>query len=301
MAGIFRVVKYGAQYFWRHAWLSFATIIIMVLALLMYQGLMIFDYVTSEALTSLQSKIDIAVYFKINAEEEDMLKIQEAVEALPEVAETEYISRDEALARFKERHVDDVTLTQALEELQTNPLLASVNIQAHDPEQYPTIASYLENPEFEPFIERVTFTQNRLAIERLTRIIDTADRFGFGIAIFISIAAALVIFNTIRLAIYSSREEISIMRLVGGSNYFIKGPYLVNGVFYGLAGALMALLISAPVVNFMAPYFDRFIEGLSLEQYFYNNLFSFFLILIAFGVGLGLVSSWIAIRRYLTT
>jgi cell division transport system permease protein len=299
MLEITRVLKYGVQYFWRHAWLSVATIVVMVLALVMFLGLIMFDVVTDQAVASLQEKIDIAVYFKTNTAEEDINQIEEALSSLPEVKELEYVSRDDALNRFRARHSDDETLTQAIDELQTNPLLASINIQANTPTEYPVIAAYLENLEFEPFIERITFAQNQLAIERLNSIIDTMNRVGFMITLFIALAATLVAFNTIRLAIYSNRNEIEIMRLVGGSNSFIKGPYLVSGMLYGFFGAFFALLLSAPAINFLSPYFHVFIPETNMAAYFYSNMFSLFSILLIIGLVLGLISSWIAIRRYL--
>jgi cell division transport system permease protein len=299
MTGIVRVLRYGVQYFWRHAWLSVATIVVMVLALVMFLGLIMFGVITDQAVASLQEKIDIAVYFKTNTAEEDILQIEKSLEALPEVKELEYISRDETLSRFRQRHADDETLTQAIDELQENPLLASINIQANSPTEYPVIASYLENAEFDPFIERVTFAQNQLAIERLNKIIDTMNSAGFVITLFIALAASLVAFNTIRLAIYSNRNEIEIMRLVGGSNSFIKGPYLVSGMLYGFFGAVIATLLAAPAVGFVSPYFHIFIPETNLEGYFYSNLFNLFSVLLIIGLVLGLTSSWIAIRRYL--
>ncbi|MDP3880858.1 MAG: permease-like cell division protein FtsX [bacterium] len=299
MTGIVRVLRYGVQYFWRHAWLSVATIVVMVLALVMFLGLIMFGVITDQAVASLQEKIDIAVYFKTNTAEEDIFQIEQSLSALPEVKELEYISRDEALERFRERHADDATLTQAIDELQENPLLASINIQANSPTEYPVIAAYLENPEFNPFIERVTFAQNQLAIERLNKIIDTMNSAGFVITLFIALAASLVAFNTIRLAIYSNRNEIEIMRLVGGSNSFIKGPYLVSGMLYGFFGAVLATLLAAPAVGFVSPYFRIFIPETNIEGYFYSNLFNLFSVLLIIGLVLGLTSSWIAIRRYL--
>lgn len=259
---------------------------------------MIFGFVTDYAVTTIEDKIDISVYFKVNAEEEDILKIETALKTLPEIRGTEYISREAALAEVQASHTDDA-VSQALELIQGNPFRALINIQAEDPNQYPDIAAYLSNQEFEPIIDEVDFTRNREAIEKLNRLIETANGFGLGIAIFITLAAALVIYNTIRLAIYSSREEIMVMRLVGASNSFIKGPYLVNGIFYGLTGTIVTLLITAPIINFMSPHLDKFLPGLALESYFYSNFFSLFFALVLFGVGLGLVSSWTSMQRYL--
>ncbi len=294
-----RILKYGFQSFWRNASLSVATIVVMVLALLLFQGLLLFQVVTTTAVTSLRDKIDIAVYFKVTASEDDILKVEKALEKMNEVKSVDYISRDKALATFQENHKNDPTISQALTELATNPLRASLNIKANDPKDYPVIASYLQNVGFQDLVEKVTYSQNRAAIDRLNNIIDTINKVGLSLAFFIALTACLVTFNTIRLAIYSNREEIGIMRLVGGSNTFIKGPYLVDGILYGVSAAIIALIIAAPSVNFAAPYFSAVIPEINLEAYFYANLFKLFGYLVLAGAGLGIVSSWVAIRRYL--
>lgn len=296
---LLRVIKYGAQSFWRYGSLSAATIVVMVMALLLMQGLILFDVITNTAANSLRDKIDIAVYFKLESSEDAILQIQQALEGLGEVKSADYVSRDRALEIFKENHKDDPTITQALAELEDNPLRASLNIKANDPRDYPAIAAYLENDAFAPVIEKVTFTQNRTVIDRLNKIIDTLNRVGLTLTIFIAFTACLVAFNTIRLAIYSNREEIGIMRLVGASNLFIKGPYIVNGIIYGAVGALIAIILGAPIVNFITPYFSAVIPEMNLASYFYQNLGSLFMYLAGIGILLGVVSSWVAMRRYL--
>src|SRR3989344_5181708 len=226
----FRVLKYGLQNFWRNGWLSTATVAVMVIALLMFLGLRIFDAIMVQALASVRDKIDISVYFKTNTPEDEILKIQRSLQSLPEVKQVEYISRDKALDLFKEKHQDDPTVSQALTEIGENPLSASLNIKADDPEQYGVIASYLEADAFKPYFEKPPVSaQNQVVIERLVRIVNAVETSGFALTALLALVAGLVTFNTIRLAIYSNREEIGIMRLVGASNALIRGPYLVDG------------------------------------------------------------------------
>jgi len=296
---LFRIIKYGFLGFWRNGWLSTATLSIIVLALLVFEGLIISNVLTKTALTSLQEKIDISVYFKINTPEDDILKIKKSLESLAEVKGVEYISRDRALEIFKERHKDEPTITQSLEELKENPLLASLNIKAHDPKEYVTIADYLEKADFKVWFEKVTYAQNAIVIERLGRIIDTAKKGGLILIIFLALIAVLITFNTIRLAIYSSREEISIMRLVGASNSFIRGPYVVEGIIYGLVAGILSVIIAAPIVYFVSPYVKIFISEMDLWTYFTSYLIGILGYQLLFGIGLGVISSVIAIRKYL--
>jgi len=296
---LFRIIKYGFLGFWRNGWLSTATLSIIVLALLVFEGLIISNVLTKTALTSLQEKIDISVYFKSNTSEDDILKIKKSLESLAEVKGVEYISRDRALEIFKERHKDDPTITQSLEELKENPLLASLNIKAHNPKEYVTIADHLEKADFKVWFEKVTYAQNAIVIERLGRIIDTAEKGGLILIIFLALIAVLITFNTIRLAIYSSREEIGIMRLVGASNSFIRGPYVVEGIIYGLVAGILSVIIAAPIVYFVSPYVKIFISEMNLWTYFTSHLIGILEYQLLFGIGLGVISSVIAIRKYL--
>jgi cell division transport system permease protein len=239
------------------------------------------------------------VYFRRSTAEDDMLKMKKAVEQLPTIKSVEYISSADALTDFKEKHKNDPTISQALAELAQNPLLASLNVKAKDSNDYPAIAQYLENQGFTPIVEKVTYSQNKNAIDRLNKLIDTLNRMGLAITIFIAFAASLVAFNTIRLAIYSNRDEIAIMRMVGASNTFIKGPYIVDGILYGFFGILLTVLLTAPLMNIAAPVVARLIPEMDLQAYFYANLPNLFGYLLVFGAALGVLSSWVAIRRYL--
>lgn len=297
---LFRIVKYGFQNFWRNGWLSTATVAVMIIALLVFLGIRIFGNVMEGTLALVRDKIDISVYFKTNAPEDEILKIQRSLESLAEVKQVEYVSRDKALDIFREKHKDDPTVLQAIDEIGENPLAASLNIKARDPEKYAAIASYLEADAFNPHIEKVSYAQNQVVIERLVAIINTAETGGLAITAFLALVAGLVTFNTIRLAIYSNREEIEIMRLVGASNSFIRGPYIVEGAVQGGVAALASMLIAAPLVSLASPYLQVLTES-DLAAYFKGDFFALFGYQLLFGVGLGIASSFIAIRRYLKT
>jgi len=296
---LLRIVKYGLQSFKRNAWLSTATIAIMVLALIVFAGLIVFNVLTHRIIASVQDKIDISVYFKTDAPEDEVLRIRSTLQTLPEVKTVEYVSKDKALELFKERHAEDQTISQALEQLEDNPLLASLNIKARDPEEYSVIAAYLNNDSIQPFVERVTYNQNATVIERLNKILKTARGTGLALTIFMSLVAVLITFNTIRLAIYASRENVNIMRLVGGSNFFVRGPFLIEGILYGIISAVVSLLLISPVVYLISPYSSVLIPELNLWSYYLSGLGGLFLYQLLFGIGLGLISSFIAVGRYL--
>lgn len=279
--------------------MSAATVAIMVLALLVFHGLVLFDVIADQAVASIQDKIDISVYFYTNTPEDEILNVKQSLESLSEVKSTEYISRDKALEIFKERHADDPIISQGINELDVNPLEASLNIKAQRPDQYASIASYLESPNLKKNIDSVSYAKNQVVIDRLTAIIDNVSRGGLALTVFLAIIAGLVVFNTIRIAIHSNREEISVMRLVGASNALVRGPSMVEGMLAGFLGALASMIVAAPMVYFVSPRLEAFIPGLNLFQYFYSHIPQLLLYQFLFGIGIGASSSFVAVRRYL--
>lgn len=296
---LFRVFKYGFQNFYRNGWLSIATIAVMCLALSVFLGLIIFGVVAKSALVSIQDKIDISVYFKGDTAEDDILKVKRSLEGLTEIKGVEYISRSKALETFTAQHQNEETIAQALRELDDNPLSASLNIKANNIKDYGAIASYLKNDAFTSLIEKVSYAQNQVVIDRLASIIVLSNQAGMGLAVFLSLVAGLIIFNTIRLAIYSNREEIGIMRFVGASNNFIRGPYLVVGVIYGVLAAMLTVILAFPVVSFASPYLHVLIPAADLKEYYLSHFGGLLGYQLLFGVALGVCSSFVSIRRYL--
>ena len=143
-------------------------------------------------------------------------------------------------------------------------------------------------------------TDKRDVIDRLSRIIEVVRKFGFVLTLVFSIVTVIVMFNTIRLTIYNRREEIEIMRLVGASNSFIRGPFIIEGMMYGLAGSLMTAALLYPVMFFLTPRISGFLEyDISQLHYFGLNFWALFGSQVVFGIALGIVSSLIVIRRYL--
>jgi cell division transport system permease protein len=268
---------------------------------MVFEGLIIFNQISNQALNTIQDKIDISVYFKTTASEDDILNIQSQLQNLSEVASVQYISQAQALTIFESEHQGDQTITQAIQQLGSNPLEASLNIKAKNPSNYSDIASYLENPSLGSLVDSVSYQQNQVVIDRLAKIVTIGREAGLGLTILFAALAILVAFNTILLAIYSNREEIEIMRLVGASNWFIRGPFIIEGMIYGTIAALMSIAIGAPLVYFTSPYIAVFIPGMNLMGYFTSNIFKIFGYEWLFGIAIGVFSGMIAIRRYLKT
>ncbi|OGZ33067.1 MAG: hypothetical protein A2V69_03960 [Candidatus Portnoybacteria bacterium RBG_13_40_8] len=294
-----RIIKWGLTNFWRNGWLSTATVSIMTLTLLVITVLLMLNVVANVVLANLQNKIDISVYFKLETHEEEILQVKSQLERLEEVKDVSYVSQNEALIRFKEKHQDNPVLLQSLEELEFNPLEASLNIKARQANQYASINQFLESVYYKDLIDKVNYMQNKDIIEKLNKIVVDVKTGGLGLSALLALIVFLVTFNSIRLAIYSSREEINVMKLVGASKWFIRGPFFVEGVLYGLVATIVTILILYPLFYFLSPKISGFLPIGDVFSYFKVNLLSFFLLLLGIGVILGGFSTMIAVRKYL--
>lgn len=275
-----------------------ATILVMVLVLFVLGNLIFVGAFAGTVLNALEEKIDISIYFFPDASEESILAVKSDLDALPDVARVEYISRERALEEFREKHKANALIVEALEELGDNPLVASLNIKARDPSEYASISQFLLDKNY-PIVDKINYFENQLVIDRLGAIVNTIRGTGAFLVIFLGFVAILVAFNTVRLAIYTMRDEISIMRLVGASRWFIRGPFLVSGVLYGAVAAVLTTLFFFPVAWFLSPKLGFLVSDFNLFSYFLANFWEFFGIMLGAGVALGAVSSFIAIRRYL--
>ena len=291
----------------RSAWLSFsrdggliiANIFIIVLTISVITSLFLFKDVSQFIISGIQEKVDISVYFKYEVAEEDILTAKEEISEIIEVKEVEYVSKNEALEIFTERHKDDPVLMESLVEVGVNPFLASLNIKAFEASQYQSIANFLEGAGFENIVEKVDYHERRPVIERIFALTSNLNKFGIGFSIILVIIAVLVAFNTIRLAIYNSREEIKIQRLVGASNWFIRGPFLAQGAIAGFFAALICLLLFVILTWALSSGIEVLFPGLNIFSLFVANFWLIFFLQLVTGIGLGVVSSLIAVRRYL--
>lgn len=300
-----RIARYGVVGFFRNGFVSLSAILIMTITLFVIGALMVGNAALSATLEQLTEKVDVNVYFYTEAPEEDILALKTRLEELPEVAGVVYVTRDEALERFRERHKDDQLTIQALDELEENPLGASLAVRAKETSQYESIAKFLEaSPAVSGegaarIVDTVNFSQNRVAIERLSEIIASSKRLGSMVAIFLAVASILIALNTIRLAIYTSRDEIAVMRLVGASPWYVRGPFVVAGILYGLTSAIIVLLVMYPLALWLAEPSAQFFGNFNTLTYVTEYMLLFVGTIIGAGVLLGAVSSYLAVRRYL--
>ncbi|MBP9682374.1 MAG: permease-like cell division protein FtsX [Bacteriovorax sp.] len=298
-----RIIRAGVVGFVRNGVISLASLLTVTITLSVLTSIVISRAALFNSLEQIKDKVDITVYFISGTPEEEITSLKTEIEKLPEVELVGYISAEEALDSFKLRHEDDYLTLQALEELDENPLGASINIKAKETSQYESISTYLESDKVlttngTSIIEKINYYQNKQVIERLNSIIDGAEKLGVILTLILVLISVAITYNTIRLAIYISREEIGIMRLVGADNLYIRGPFVVQGIMYGVISSVVTILIFVPITLWLGAKMSYFL-GTDLFNYYTSNLFWIFLVNFFFGIILGILSSTLAVRKYL--
>lgn len=297
-----RVTRSGVVNFWRNSSVTFTAVLIMTLTLLVVGSLALIHALQVSTLESIKSKVDITVYFVTSAEDQEMNALVKQVENLPEVASVHFSSSEEELQEFKARHADDDLTLQALEQVGGNPLGAALEIKARDPANYDSIANFLDNQKKNTLgspIDKINYSRNKEAISALSGIISASGKLGAAVIIFFALIAFLISFNTIRLTIYMAREEISVKRLVGASTRYIKGPFVVEGLMYGAVGTLFAVIMLLPITYWAGSYTVKLGTGLDIWAYYLGHLYIIAPMLLASGLVIGALSSYLAVKKYL--
>lgn len=299
MINFFRVFKKGAINFQRNGWLSAATISIMTATLFVSGALFIVNDLAKVVEQDLHDSIDVSAYFKEDAPEDRILEARKLILQNQNVKTVDYISKDEAYEIFKEDHKSDETILASLQEISENPLFATLNIKAQSMEDYPEIVSSIENSEYNQYIREINYEKNKKSITRFSSIISFIRKSGLFTAAILAVIVVLVTFNTIRLTIYIHRQEIEIMKLVGGASWFIRGPFIVEGVLYGVFAAILSMLALYIGISAISGKITVFLPSSDLINFYTSNICVLFFYELIFGIALGSISSFIAIRKYL--
>jgi len=302
-----RILKWGFINFFRNGAVSLATVLVMSLSIFMIGLVLVGGSFISVVISNLEEKVDISADFRQIAPEAEILALKRELEVLPEVKSVKYISSEEALSLFKERHKDDEVVLGSLAVLGEDfRLPASLEIKAQDPSKFEAISKFLESGAYDDILEKdasgrekITYRQNQLAIDKLTSLLTTARRLGLALSAILALIALLVAYSTVRLAIYNAKDEISVMQLVGASRAFIRGPFLVEGIIYGIIAPILTLAVFYPAFWFAGKKTEVLFGELNIFGYFISNIFQISFILLFAGVLLGVLSAYIATRRYL--
>lgn len=296
-----RIAKLGLTNFWRNRWLSLASTLVMTLTLLIISIFVVMTVVINKTTDRIKSKMDITVYFNDTATTDEIADLQQNLAARPDVKEVVYTSKEEALQIWQEQQKN-----QHIKELisaDENPLPRSLAIKAIDPENLNAIADYVSSDDFAPIIHKISYEENKVIIDKLLAITSFIKKVGWlfsGVFIVVSI---LVILNTIRLAIFTRKDEVEIMRLVGASDRFIRMPFVIEGVLYGLIACVLAfILMWVGIYVIIAPLVTKYLGTNvteNLKVFFHNYIFYIILLQFLVGIIVGIGCSLFSIRKYL--
>ena len=296
-----RVIQSGFNNFWRSPVVSMASVLTLTVTLFVLGSLLLGSAFLDSTLNNIQDKVDISVTFLPDASEEAVLSLKESVALLPEVSAVEYVSKEEELALFRERHQDNSLIIQSLEEV-GNPFGARLNIKAANPSHYETIANFLGNRAGEGaastdrIIDNLSFKKD--IVDKLLKVIASSRKVSVAISIVLVVTSIMVTVNTISLAIYISRDEISVMRLVGAGDMYVRGPFMVEGVIAGVIAAIFSLVLLYPATVWVRNATTNVYGGVNLVSYYTEHFGQVFLTLLFSGILLGVIASWLAIRKY---
>lgn len=296
-----RAIRFSLQNVRRNSWLAVLTLSILVLALLSVNVLIVTNLLTRAAIRAVQDRIDVSVYFKPEANSEIVSEAKSYLLSLPEVKSVQYTTAEQALTRLTERHAGSKLIQDSLAEVGSNPLGATLSIKARSPDEYPSIVGALENPTFAPYIADKNFGDHRKIIERIQTIAQKVEFSAAMASATFTLIAALIVFNTIRIAIYTRREEIAIMRLVGASNAFIRTPFLLESLFYSVFATATASLILYPALSASRESVLRFFDnaGIDLYTHFVDQAGAIISLELIGASMLGLAAAALAVGRYL--
>lgn len=298
---IYRIFKLAAKDFWRNIWLSLVTTSILALAFISVNLLLTLNILARNAISAVQNRIDVSVYFVPGTSDDVLKTVRSYLLALPQVKEVVLTSPEEALQKFKERHAENSVIENSLDTLDKNPLGPTISVKARAPEDYAGVMKALENPAFASSIAEKNYDDHKLVIDRIENISTQVERAAIAIFLIFLVIAILIVYNSVRVAIYTHREEIGIMKLVGASDFFIRMPFMVEGIYYSLLALLLAAAVILPAIRLLTPAIVSFFQSpeVDLLAFYQRNAFQIFGAQLLGGIILTTLASGMAVGKYL--
>ena len=300
-----RVIKSGFTHFFRNIWVSVAATSMVAITLFIISTILIFYTLTVLSINNSTDKVGVVTaYFSDKTTAIEILNVTAEIELIPGVKAVDFVSKEEAKRRFIERHKDQPLWLQSLNEFEDNPVPASISIKADNLTDYSSIYTTVKSERYAPYFQNdqgvSTVRDNQKVIDKLYKIIDFITRFGIILALIFMLVTIMVTFNTIRLTIYNRREEVEIMRLVGATNWYIRWPFVIEGIMYAIFATIITSLIVFVLLDVLSGRIEQFLSISTLGTSLINALFwRILLINVLASVGLSIIASTIAIRRYL--
>lgn len=296
-----RVFKFAAKDFWRNIWLSLVTTSILALAFVSINTLFVLNLLTEHAITTVEDRIDVSVYLVPTASEDVIKNLKSYLSSIPSVKDVQVASADQALAQFQAQHKGNEVISKSLETLGTNPLGPTLSIKARSPDEYGAIMTALDNPTFAQYIAEKNYDDHKTVINHILTLSQDVRTAGLAISVVFLLIAILIVFNSVRVAMYTHREEIAVMKLVGASNAFIRMPFMVEGIYFSLLALLLASAIILPVIRYISPLAVQYFGSTNMDllAYYRTNWFIIFGLQLLGGIVLTVIAAGLAVGKYL--
>lgn len=299
MLSLWRIIKFSLQDIVRNIWLTIVTITILLLALFSINTLATVRLISDNAVAAIKEKIDISLFLKPDTVESEIIALKNEIAASPKVKDVVYTSKQSAIDSFRAKYENDPTVLAALKELGRNPLSPSLTVIPKNFDESNLVINDLKLLD-SSIIESRDFSDNTLILNKINNITKRVNEVGLIIILIFALTSLLVVYNAIRVAIYTHRQEIEIMRLVGASNFFIYMPYIFSAFVYAFLSVLIVISIFYPFLTLLQPYLETFFMGYNVNilSYFVDNFALIFGIQFLAVLVINVVASLFAVRKY---
>ena len=294
-----RIIKTAMISLWRNRWLSIVSGLIMVITLIIISVFASLNIIANKVTSDLKDKIDMEAFIEESATDDQVFALRKLLLVRTDIEKVDYVSKEDALREWQERNRDNEQIRDVID-AENNPLPRSLEIKTVEPESLEDIAKLLETQEYSPLIKDLSYRKNREMIDRLVKIANFIKIAGWSMSVIFIVISILVIYNTIRLTIFARSEEIEIMKLVGASDWFVRGPFIIEGIVYGIFATIVASSILFLSFQLIMPATQNYLGGFDLGDGYLGVSFLFVIILeLGVSVLLGMICSLLAVKRYL--
>ncbi len=294
-----RIIILGWQNLARDGGMAAANVFVIMIPVMLVAALLSLKAAGEFIINDLREKVDVSVYFNESAVEDDILRVKDKIKEISGIGQVDYVSKDQALVFFRERHQGNETILESLNEVNGNPLPSSLKVSAASPAQFEQLAALLEQGEYKDLVDEMNYVEKKDVINEIFSFMDQARKVGLWLFAILALVSVMVTFNTVRMAIFARKREIGVQRLVGASRWFIRGQFLVEGIIFGFLAAALSFLAAAAICRVAGPALAPALSGMDLWQNYSANLWQMLWAQMAVGVGLGAFSSLIAVSRHL--
>lgn len=298
-----RVVKTSWQGFWRNGWLSLVAIFIMVQVLLLVGIFLSLNMGVVQAIQAINDQIDVAVFFKEYVPTTDITSFQTKIENLDNIKSIQFVSQEEALAKYVSSSQYNQELIEAIDG-DASFFPASLEVKVNNPDLLEQAIKQIKDQDTNGIIATTSWEKNQVIVDKLRKINKLLALGNVVISLLLLIVALLIIFNTIRITIFTRKEEIEIMKLVGATDWYIRWPFVLEGVLYGFIGALIAFGLTVVMYQGLiwflgSSYWSWQSVSQTVGSFGYLFAVRLFFFQLFFGILVGSVSSYLSTKRYL--